>query len=257
MKAKLLSKHRIFLSAVVILTATLPAIYAQTKDDTETLQQRLLRASHSSRINDVEMKPWHLKIKFQLFDPNGKPVETGTLEEWWGNLTLWKQRIESRSYTATVIENREGDFRTQGVGPIPLEIRAIEQSVVYPMPMGEDLSRTIPHQSHLRLANVALDCIQLEEPPIPVPSARFCLDSDNVLRAIYSANSSSVLRSRTKGFQGHSVALSVTASMGSITKAKAEVSELTEIKVADDMFTPSADMKGAADNHTFKPAPAK
>jgi hypothetical protein len=256
MKAKLLSKHRILLSAVVILTATFPTIHAQTKD-AEALRQRVLRESHLSRINDVEMKPWHLKIKFQLFDPMGKLAEAGIIEEWWGGLTLWKQRIESPSYTATVIENREGDFRTQGVGPIPQEIRAIEASVVYPMPMGEDLSRTIPHLSHVTLAKVTLDCIQLDEPPIPVPSARFCLDSDSVVRAIYSSNPSSVLRSRTKDFQGHTVAFLVTAKMGNVTKAKAEVSELTEIKLTDDMFTPSTDMKRAADNHIFKPAPAR
>jgi hypothetical protein len=45
--------------------------------------------------------------------------------------------------------------------------------------------------------------------------------------------------------------------MGSVTKAKAEVSELTEIKLTDDMFTPSTDMKRAADNHIFKTAPAR
>jgi hypothetical protein len=256
MNEKAHSKSQMFLSAAVILIATFPTIHAQT-NDAETLRQRVLRASHLSRINDVEMKPWHLKIKYQLFDPKGKPAEVGTIEEWWGGLTLWKQRVESPSYTATVIENRGGDFRTQGVGPIPLEIRAIEQSIVYPMPMGEDLSRTIPHQSHLRLANVALNCVQLGEPPISVPSAKFCLDSDSVLRAIYSANSSSVLRGRTKGFQGHSVALSVTTYIGSVPQAQAEVSELTETKLADDIFTPSTDMAKTTDMHTFKVTTAK
>jgi len=100
------------------------------------MAQRVLRASHLSRINDVEMKPWHLKVSFQLYDPNGKPSEAGTIEEWWGGLTLWKLRIESPSYTTTIIENRDGDFRTQGAGLVPLQIRVIENSVVYPMPMG-------------------------------------------------------------------------------------------------------------------------
>ena len=256
MQEKAHSRSRIVLSAVVILIATFPTIHAQTKD-AEAFRQRVLRESHLSRINDVDMKPWHLRIKFQLFDPMGKSAEVGTIEEWWGGLTLWKQRIESPSYTATVIENREGDFRTQGVGPIPLEIRAIEQSVVYPMPMGEDLNRTIPHLSHAKLANVALDCIQLDDPPMPVPSARFCLDSDSVVRVIYSSNSSSIVRSRTKDFQGHTVAFLVTANMGSVTKAKAEVSELTEIKLTDDMFTPSTDMARATDMHTSKVTTAR
>jgi hypothetical protein len=129
MREKAHKRSCIVLSAIVILIAMFPTGYAQAKD-AEALRQRVLHASHLSRINDVEMKPWHLKIRFQLFDTNGKPAEVGLIEEWWGGLSLWKQRIESPSYTATVIEDREGDFRTQGVGPIPKEIRAIEQSVV-------------------------------------------------------------------------------------------------------------------------------
>ena len=115
MGRKTLSGCRLFLSAAIILLATCFAKFAQAKDD-GALVQRVLRASHLSRINDVEMKPWHLKASFQLYDPNGKPSETGTIEEWWGGLALSKLRIESPSYTATIIENPDGDFRTQGTG---------------------------------------------------------------------------------------------------------------------------------------------
>jgi hypothetical protein len=256
MNEKAHSKSRILLSTMVILMSAFPKIHAQT-NDSEALQQRILRASHLSRINDVEMKPWHLKFKFQLFDTKGKPAEVGTIEEWWGGLSLWKQRIESPSYTATVIENREGDFRTLGVGTIPVEIRAVEQSVVYPMPMGEDLSRTIPHLSHMILAKVPLDCIQLDEPPIHVPSATFCLDLDSVLHATYSLNSSSVVRSRLEGFQGHSFSLLVTEYVGGLKRAEAEVSELAEIRLTDDLFSPSTDMSRATDMHIFKVTTAR
>jgi hypothetical protein len=83
MQEKAHSRSRIVLSAVVILIATFPTIHAQTMD-ADALRQRVLRESHLSRINDVEMKPWHLKVEFQLFDPMGKPAEIGTIEEWWG-----------------------------------------------------------------------------------------------------------------------------------------------------------------------------
>src|SRR5580658_1012235 len=106
---------RLTMSAMIFLLATCFATSAQAKDG-EDLVQRVLRASHLSRINDVEMNSWHLKVSFQLYDPNGKPSEAGTIEEWWGGPTLWKLRIESPSYTATIIENRDGNFRTQGAG---------------------------------------------------------------------------------------------------------------------------------------------
>jgi hypothetical protein len=244
---------RLALSTVIILFTTCLATPAQTKDE-EALVERVLRASHLSRINDFEMKPWHLKASFQLYDRNGKPSETGTIEEWWGGLTLSKLRIESPSYTATIIENRDGGFRTQGAGLVPLQIRAIENNVVYPMPMGEDLKGTTPNLSHLKRDKASLDCIQLEDPPIPPSSMpTFCLaPNSDVLRAIYSSNSRRLLRNRLEVFQGHFAALSITTEEGKLKTSEVEVTELTEIPLSDNLFTPSADMKRVTDMHTGK-----
>jgi hypothetical protein len=241
------------MSAMIFLLATCFATSAQAKDG-EDLVQRVLRASHLSRINDVEMNSWHLKVSFQLYDPNGKPSEAGTIEEWWGGPTLWKLRIESPSYTATIIENRDGNFRTQGAGLIPLQIRAIENNVVYPMPMGENLKGTTPHLSHVKLDKISLDCIQLQEPPIPPSSMpTFCLDPNgDVLHAIYFSNSGRLLRNRLEVFQGHSAALSTTTEEGKLKTSEVEVTELTEIPLTDSLFTPSADMNKVTDMHTFK-----
>jgi hypothetical protein len=54
-------------------------ISAQAQD-AEVLRKRVLEASHLTRIDDLEMKPWHLKVNFQLFNRNGKPSEQGTYE---------------------------------------------------------------------------------------------------------------------------------------------------------------------------------
>ena len=258
MAEKPCSKCRRTLSVVTILLATCFTTSAYAKDG-ESMVQRVLRASHLSRIDDVEMKPWHLKVSFQLYDANGKPSEGGTIEEWWGGLTLWKLRVESPSYAATIIENRDGDFRTQGVGQVPLQIRAIENSVVYPMPMGEDLKGTTPHSSHVKLDKISLDCIQLEEPPIPLSSMpTFCLNpNSDVLRAIYSSNSRKLSRSRLEMFQGHSAALSVTTEDGKLKTSEVKVTELTEIPLNDSLFTPSAEMKRVTDMHTLKVTTAR
>jgi hypothetical protein len=216
-------------------------------------RERVLDASHSTRINDVDMKPWHLKVHFRLNDQSGHLTEEGIIEEWWVGLTTWKLTIESPSYTGTVIENRDGDFRTEGIGPIPLRIRAIEQQIVYPMPMGEDLSKTVPHTSHHKLDKVATDCIQLSEPPIPVPSATFCFDqASGVLRAIISANSSMLVRDRISQFAGHAPAMLIESTQGKMVMTSAEVVDLSPMQPDDSMFTPSRDMKRVTDMHTFK-----
>lgn len=240
--------RRVLLSLLAMLIV-FPA-FALDKGDP---RQTVLDASHSTRINDVDMKPWHLKVKFHLSNRSGQPSEEGSIEEWWAGLTLWKLRIESPSYTSTVIENRDGDFRTEGVGPIPLRIRAIEQEVVYPMPMGEDLSKTVPHRSHQKLEKLTLDCIQLSEPPIPLPFPTFCFDqADGALRAIISANSSMLFRDRISQFAGHAPALSIKSEEGKTVTASAEVVDLSPMQASDNMFTPSPDMKRVTDMHTFK-----
>lgn len=236
---------------------TLLIVLPAPASDKGNPRQKVLDASHSTRINDVDMKPWHLKVNFHLSDRSGQQSEAGSIEEWWAGLTTWKLRIESPSYTGTVIENRNGDFRTEGIGPIPLRIRAIEQEIVYPMPMGEDLSKTVPHTSHQRLEKVTMDCIQLSEPPIPLPSPTFCFDQGGgPLRAIISANSSILVRDRVSQFAGHAPALSIKSEEGKTVMASAEVVDLSPMQPDDTMFTPSPDMKRVTDMHTIRVTPA-
>jgi hypothetical protein len=216
-------------------------------------RQRVLDASHSTRINDVDMKPWHMKVNFRLNGQSGQPPEEGIIEEWWVGLMTWKLRIESPSYTGTVIENRDGDFRTKGVGPIPLRLRAIEQQIVYPMPMGEDLSKTVPKLSHHNLDKIVMDCIQLSEPPIPLPSATFCFEQvGGGLRAIISANSSTLVRDRISQFEGHAPALSIESMQGNTVTASAEVVDLSAMQPDDSMFAPTPDMNRVSDMRTLK-----
>jgi hypothetical protein len=215
-------------------------------------RERILNASHSTRIDDVDMKPWHLKVNFRLNDQSGQLTEEGGIEEWWVGLTTWKLRIDSPSYTATVIENRDGDFRTESAGPIPLRIRAIEQQIVYPMPMGEDLSKTVPRMHHHKLDNGTVDCIQLSEQPMP-PSASFCFDqAGGELRAIVYTNSSMLVRDRISQFAGHAPALYIESRQGKTVMARAKVVDLSPMQPDDSMFTPSHDMKRVTDMHTGK-----
>ena len=219
--------------------------------DYSTLRERVLQMSHSTRIDDAGMKPWHMKAKFQLYDEKGKPSATGTLEEWWAGPQLWKITIESPLYTATTIENAGGDFRTAGVGPIPLQIRAIERDLVYPAPMGEDLSRTMPHVRHEQMESVLVDCIQLREATDVVQFPYYCIDSANVLRGAYSTKPWRMVREQIDNFQGRSVALSITVQEGKRDLASAEVADLTEVSLESGRFAPSPDMTRITNMHTL------
>jgi hypothetical protein len=238
----------LFIPFVVCLTISARA------QDAEALRQRVLQASHLTRINDADMKPWHLKVSFQLYDPKGKPSDQGTFEEWWAGPMLWKSRTESPSYTATVIENREGHFRTVGSDRIRMQTGAILGEFLYPMPMAEDLSRMRPHLRHETIQNTSLDCIELKFTATVVPSPIFCLDPmTNVLRETHSSKSRrGTFRNKIEDFQGRSVALSVTARLGKSNTATAEVIDLSEISMTEGLFSPSQDMEKVTDMRSVK-----
>lgn len=241
---------------ILVSLFALLIVFTADASDKGDPRHRILDTSHSTRINDVDMKPWHLKVKFELRGHDGKVSNEGVLEEWFAGLTLWKLRVESPSYSATVIENRNGDFRTIGAGPIPLRLRAIEEDIVYPMPMGENLADAVPHASRIKLDKTSLDCIQLTESPIPASlSPTFCFDpGDGDLRAIFSHGSWSLIRNKVGQFQGHSAALRITARVGNVETetASAEVVELSELTMNDKLFVPSSDMEKVTDIHTLK-----
>jgi hypothetical protein len=126
------------------------------------------------------------------------------------------------------------------------------------MPMGEDLSGTVPHTSHQKLEKVALDCIQLLEPRFPLLFPTFCFDQGGgALRAIISANSTMLVRDRISQFAGHEPALSIKFEEGKTVAATAEVIDLSPIQPNDTLFTPSPDMKKVTDMHTFKVTSAR
>ena len=240
----------LLISFVVGLTISTQA------QDAEALRQRVLEASHSTRINDAEMKPWHLKISFQLYDPKGKPSDQGTIEEWWAGPMLWKLRIESPSYTASSIENREGDFRTIGSSRLPPPIATVLRELLYPMPMTEDLGGEMAHLRHEKVQNASLECIELRDATTVIPSLTFtytyCFDPmSNVLREIHSTDSRrSTLRDKVENFQGRSVALAITTRIGKSNTATAEVTDLSEIAITEGLFTPSREMERVMDAHT-------
>src|SRR5437667_10824662 len=83
-------------------------------EDTTALIERLHRAAALNSIDDATMKPWHLKLSFQLFDAKGTPTEKGTIEEWWAGPSTHKTVYTSPSYTSTEIETKDSFYHTKG-----------------------------------------------------------------------------------------------------------------------------------------------
>jgi len=42
-------------------------------------------AAQTNGLAGAGLKPWHIKVAYQIYDSKDKPAEKGTLEEWWVN----------------------------------------------------------------------------------------------------------------------------------------------------------------------------
>ena len=69
---------------MAILLIAAPCGSAATPDPS-ALVARLQAAHQDSSLDDAALKPWHLKLKVQLFDEKGKATGDGTIEEWWSS----------------------------------------------------------------------------------------------------------------------------------------------------------------------------
>ena len=138
-------------------------------DDGRTLTDRLHRAASSSSLDDISLKPWHLKLSFQLFDSKGHPTEQGTIEEWWKSPALHKTVYTSPSYTSTEIQTHDGLFRSKGSSSAPYLLDLVLQQIVHPMPEEKDITNAKPDMRKETISKLPMDCIMLSQEIKRVP----------------------------------------------------------------------------------------
>jgi hypothetical protein len=97
-----------------LLMATLSA--CTTAQVSRNIIERLHQAEIEDSIDGPEMKPWHLKISFQLFGAMGDQTDQGTIEEWWDH-THQRIIVTSTGYSATLLK------MTQAVSSPPAPMR--------------------------------------------------------------------------------------------------------------------------------------
>jgi TonB family protein len=148
-------------------------------------------------FNSADLKPWHLKASYQLYDDAGKPTEQGTFEYWWASprvhRTTWTRPALTRSdwYTS----DGKHAYQTAGAQLTFFE-RELSQSLLSPIP---DSAALDPVRSRLQRKALALGDLKLACVVVMVPhdgqlqSASsgifpiYCFDARMpVLRASYS-----------------------------------------------------------------------
>lgn len=228
-----------WLSAFVLLVLV-PTTHAK---NAATLLDRLHAADAGSALDVVDVKPWHLKMTVQLFDNKGKPIDQGTVEEWWNSPGTDRREYKTGTYNVTEVRAGGKLYRTKGAGLPPYSLELLREQVVHPMPKTSEVDQSTPEARKAPFGKVSLDCIMLSQPVGQIgflPLGLFptyCFDQGNdVLRASIEFGQQTVLRNAVGTFQGRSVATKVSVMSGETQVASGEIVTLSGATLPDSEF---------------------
>jgi TonB family protein len=204
----------------------IPAPAAPNLKDPEAL---LAAARASNGLEGDDLKPWHLKATYDVFDPYGKPLATGVFEEWWAGKDKWKRSYTGPHYTSTEYHLPEGSAHD---GDMPKDVpwpeSLIAGKLIRPIdPPSHGFTSTdksghthtvAPEKPTLReIGKLALSCAQIELPG-PSQGVAYCFDRDSIrlrmteaphLQSVYNNlgtfEGRVVGREATVRFEGHPV----------------------------------------------------
>jgi TonB family protein len=229
--------------------------YAQ---DSAALAQRLNRAIALNSIDDPQLKPWHLKLSFELYDAKGNTTEKGMIEKWWGGPSLEKTAYTSPSYTSMEIRSKDGLYRSKGVSSVPSLLELVLRQVVHPMPSERDLVDSKPDMRKETIGKIPMDCIMLAQQIKNIAYAplglfpTYCFDRDeDSLRVSYDFGSQLIARNKIGAFQKRTVVVDQTTLQGSVTVVSAHVDALESIVPNESEFARSADLEEVKPNEVL------
>jgi TonB family protein len=201
-----------------------------------------------------DLKPWHLKATYQLYDEKGKPSEQGTYEYWWASPTIHRSTWTRPSATHTDWYSADEKRAHKETGDHTEFFEYELQSVLLsPLPDSSDLD---PDKSRLSRetassAGVKLPCVMVT-PLMPQQGHKqstplglfptYCFDQQSpMLRARYSFGNLSTEFSHIVNLQNRYLACEIAISDGNRKVLSAQVDTITLLDPADPALTPPAD----------------
>jgi hypothetical protein len=96
---------------LLLLAALGQAPAAQEAPGSQEPASLLARAAALNGLGTPGAHPWHIQATYEMFDGDGKPIGTGTYEEWWAGPKKNKRIYRSTGFTQTVYATSSGLLR--------------------------------------------------------------------------------------------------------------------------------------------------
>jgi TonB family protein len=119
----------------------------------------MLLAAKSNGLSGDDIKPWHLKVSYQLLDDRGSVKEKGTYEEFWGSPTRYKKTYTDASSTETYYGTENSVLRSGSLDSDLEPITLIQNEIVSPIPInGQIVDHFVLGQQKLDKGGAKLIC---------------------------------------------------------------------------------------------------
>ena len=225
----------------------------------------LATACASNGLAGEELKPWHLKAAYEIFDVRQKVTGTGVFEEWWAAKDKWK-----RSYTGshfTGVEYHLPHTIVHEGGDVPWPESLIATKLVEPLgrqSKAEDSGAGTTAPGKLTPVPMVIRPLSVTKPPllcVEPASQPGPLSFDDSLGYCFLANSAALRLSvvsaiettynKVGQFQDHFIGLESSVGVNQHGLLKLTVESLTSLPSSDDaFFTPSPDSASAERTHS-------
>ena len=248
--------HLIVIFALT-LTALLPG-FGQTAANAKpvpTKDPRELLASVAPfyDFSSPELKPWHMKATYQLYDLKGNPTEQGTWEYWWASPKVHRSTWTRAGAEYTSWSTSEGaPFHKESGNPLRYFERNISELLLSPLP-----ARGVLDSGRMKLAlkmlppgKPELACVVttlqwLVDGKLQAPSSGmdsyYCLDPATLaLRMTYS-HELTIQFSEIVKTQDRYLARQIVVTENKQKLFSASVQIIERVQPADAMFVPPAD----------------
>jgi TonB family protein len=204
------------------------------------------------------LKPWHMKVSYQLYDDKNQPGDRGTYEYWWAGPGTYRSTW-SRPGVEQTDWHVDGTHYHSGSGPsLAFFERKLQSDLLTPLPSATDLdpARVIFDRREQTIGGLKLPCVML----VPKTQVRksenewapfgmfptFCFNPQTpVLRAYFAFGATSVTYNKIARMQGVFLARELTIFDGQRHVLTATVDEISGIAANSTELVPRSDVAPA------------
>ena len=196
---------------------------------------RLAEVMRLNALDAAGMKPWDLRLSFQLYDAEGKPTEQGTFEEVWAAPDRWSVAMTRGERKDVLLDDGGRFFHSEKAG-FPGDAELLLDTVTHPL-AAENAAHGQPTSEPRTFGSLKTDCLMVSygaAMPVGAPLGlvpTYCVEDDDALRVTWPSVTTMMVANQMGKFQEHQVPLKLTMLVRQTKVAEAHVEKL---ELADD-----------------------